>query len=132
MGNELQLVTSNWIELSDNIGKLPAPFEQEIFLMHCKVAGTTYAGDVAGKTEKMVPGDTLLLRRDVSNKYDSHAIAVLTEGEERIGWVPQRENAVISRLMDSGKMLFGRLESKDPPGKTGWMKIKIAVYMRDV
>ena len=36
---------------------------------------------------------------------------------------------VLARLMDAGKLLFGRLEAKSWVG--GWLKLEIRVFLRD-
>ena len=132
MANEVAIVKDNWLELSTKLKDMPAPFQQEIFLLECHVAGTTHVGDIDAKTKDLAEGDVLTLRRDPENKYDPLAIAVYTAKQERIGWVPQRKNSVFSRLMDAGKMLYAKVASKELVEEDGWVDMRMKIYMRDV
>ena len=46
MANELAVIEKNWLTLADQVGNLPAPFEQTIFLTECHLAGTAEIGFV--------------------------------------------------------------------------------------
>ncbi len=103
--------------------------ERPIVLAECHVAGTTHIADIEEKTERIAEGTTLMLVRDPGNKYDANAIAIQTAEGERIGWIPQDQNEVLSRLMDAGKLLFAKVKSKGKAGK--WVKIDVEVILRD-
>ncbi|HBQ86290.1 MAG TPA: restriction endonuclease, partial [Syntrophomonas sp.] len=47
----------------------------------------------------------------------------------KIGYVPKVDNVIFSRLMDAGKLLFGRIASKGMQGN--WLKIDIRVYLHE-
>jgi hypothetical protein len=49
---------------------------------------------------QMKPGESLTLVREPKNPYDKHAIA-LYHCNQKIGFVPREDNAVLSRLLDS-------------------------------
>ena len=132
MTNDLTIVTDNWLEVANGLKDLPAPFQQEIFLLKCSVAGTTHVADIASKTKDLAEGDMLSLLRDPENKYDPLAIGVYTAKKERVGWVPQRQNAVISRLMDAGKLLYAKISFKELVKGRTWVDIRMKIYMRDV
>ena len=129
MLNELVKIKNNWLELKKTLDKLPMPFSREVSLMECTIAGTTHIDGIVTKTATVFEGTILTLIRDPKNKYDSDAIAVQTDAGERIGWVPQRKNEVISRLMDAGKLIYAKVKSKDFEGR--WLKIDIEIFMRD-
>ncbi len=129
MANEVQLVKNNWLELKDKLKDLPMPFSQETFLMECHVAGTTHIENIEEKTDGIAEGDVLTLQRDPANNYDPMAIALVSASKERIGWVPQKKNEVVSRLMDAGKLIYAKLKTKEFKGS--WLKMKIEIYMRD-
>lgn len=131
MANEIELLKNHWLALADDIEKLPEPFSREIFLMECRIAGTTFVKDVGTKTEKLAEGDVLALRRDPDNAYDDRAIAVHMAGDVRIGWIPQERNEVVSRLMDAGKMLYAKVKSKAWSKSGKWLMIDVALFMRD-
>ena len=47
----------------------------------------------------------------------------------KIGYVPKEDNIVFSRLMDAGKLLFGKITAKALKGK--WLKINIGIYLHE-
>ena len=50
--------------------------------------------------------------------------------QTRIGWVPMKDNLVIARLMDAGKLFNCKVVSinrQDP----SWPRINISIYMVD-
>ena len=67
--------------------------------------------------------------REPDNPYDSKAIVIKTVGGVKIGYVPKADNAIFSRLMDAGKLLFARIVSKEMSGK--WLEIAIKVYLHE-
>ncbi|MBP6964639.1 MAG: HIRAN domain-containing protein [Armatimonadetes bacterium] len=107
---------------------LALPFVQEIFLMECHVAGTSYL-DLEEVEESLSPTDLLLFKREPDNPYDELAILIFDQTGNKLGYVPRAKNEVIARLMDAGKLLFGKLESKNWFDE--WLKMDIRVYMRD-
>lgn len=48
---------------------------------------------------------------------------------KKIGYVPKLDNAVFSRLMDAGKLLFGKIAAKETKGT--WVKIDINIYLHE-
>ncbi len=54
---------------------------------------------------------------------------ILTETGHPLGQVPRAKNEALARLMDTGKLLFGRLESKSWQGE--WLKVSAHIYLRD-
>ena len=109
---------------------IPVPFVREILLLESHVVGTGFVKDIVKKTQSIVPGDILPLRREPQNHYDTRAIQVLNGKEERIGYVPRVDNTVLSRLMDAGKLLYAKVKSVD--GGYNWLRIDIDIYMRDL
>lgn len=65
----------------------------------CTVAGTSHVPGIMKLTEELEVGSPLRLERDDGNKYDSNAIAVLTEDGDRIGFVPKEQNSRLAELM---------------------------------
>jgi len=106
------------------------PFITEIQLMECYVAGTTFRKDIDEIEPELQKDDLLVFKREPDNKHDKLAIAVYDKGERRIGYIPQRNNEIPARLMDAGKIVFGKIESKKRQGT--WLNIIIQVYMRDM
>ena len=108
---------------------LPKPFVQEVDLLNCNIAGTTFLNlkDIEPKLKKH---QLLVLKREPKNEYDDKAILILTEDGQKLGYVPQERNEILSRLMDAGKLLFGRLDEKNWVGR--WLRLDIQVYLRDL
>ncbi len=121
-----------WEKLATGGGGTPAipmPFIKEIFLIDCNVAGTTHLKDIEARTEEVQPGTILNFRRDAENKYDDRAIMVFNQSGERIGFVPRKDNPILSRLMDAGKLIYGKVTEKEKQGN--WLRITMEIYMRD-
>ena len=108
---------------------LPKPFVQEVELLDCNVAGTTFL-DLDDIEPKLKKHQLLMLQRELKNEYDNNAILILTEEGQKLGYVPQDKNEVLSKLMDAGKLLFGRLDEKN--WVDDWLKLDIQVYLRDL
>ena len=108
---------------------LPKPFVQEVELLGCNVAGTSFL-DLDDIEPRLKKHQLLMLKREPNNEYDNHAILILTEGGQKLGYVPQEKNEVLSNLMDAGKLLFGRLDEKSWMGT--WLRLDIQVFLRDI
>lgn len=54
---------------------------------------------------------------------------IKTEDGVKIGYVPKQDNVIFARLMDAGKLLFGRISAKEKKGS--WVKINIKVYLHE-
>ena len=108
---------------------LPKPFVQEVELLNCNIAGTTFLNleDIEPKLKKH---QLLVLKREPKNEYDDYAILILTEDGQKLGYVPQEKNEVLSNLMDAGKLLFGKLNEKT--WVDDWLKLDVQVYLRDL
>ena len=54
------------------------------------------------------PGERLALVREPDNPYDANAVRVEWRGR-KLGYVPQRDNAVVARHLDRGTALEARI-----------------------
>ena len=108
---------------------LPKPFVQEVELLNCNIAGTTFL-DLEDIEPKLKKHQLLVLKREPKNEYDDNAILILTEDGQKLGYVPQEKNEVLSNLMDAGKLIFGRLVKKN--WVDNWLKLDVQLYMRDL
>jgi hypothetical protein len=86
------------------------PLVNDIFLIKVNVAGLDYIKYIDEIFAMIKVGDKLELVREASNEYDKHAILVNYRGE-KIGYVPRKNNYILSKLMDGGKLLYGVVES---------------------
>ena len=129
MATELTVVKDNWLALVNDT-TLPKPFQQEIFLQECHVAGTMHVDDVLVKTAEVGVGSLLTLRRDPKNEHDALAISVVTAAGEHIGWVSRKYNQPYARLMDAGKLLVAKVVSKEV--EDDWLNLRIRIYLKDI
>jgi len=118
--------------LTSSFGKdgLPLPYVQEILLMECHVAGTSYRENIKEIEKGLQEKDLLVFKRETDNRYDKLAIVIFDTKGQKLGYVPRDRNEVIARLMDAGKLIFGKLERKQ--WRDDWLKADIRVYMRDM
>jgi len=74
-------------------------------------------------------GDKLDFFREPDNPYDKKAIVIKNADGVKVGYVPRADNVIFSRLMDAGKLLFGRITAKETQGS--WLKINIKVFLHE-
>lgn len=104
------------------------PFAQEIMLIECHIAGTSYR-DVKPAQSLMEPGSCLVLQREPQNAFDPLAIKILTTAGHHVGYVPKVKNEALARLMDAGKLLFGKVDTKH--WENEWLSVTLRVFLRD-
>jgi len=117
------LTTVAQTELSDLI----KPLINEIHLFDTYVAGTSYLEDQS-ILDKIQTGDRLTLVRE-ENKFDDNAILIQTKDGRKIGYIPEKDNLIFSRLMDAGKLLMAKISTHDMKGT--FHKIGIGIYLVD-
>ena len=111
---------------------LPMPFVKEIYLMDCHVAGTSHL-DLSQVEPGLSVDSPLIFKREPDNQYDPLAIQIFDEHGNRVGYVPKTKNEVTARLLDAGKLIFGKLFEKSLEGYgSTWLKLQVKVYMRDL
>lgn len=108
---------------------IPKPFEKDIFLFDTYVAGTTHIEGIEELAEHLNIDDRLDFFREPDNPYDKKAIVIKTVNGVKIGYVPKADNVVFSRLMDAGKLLFGKISRKEIKGS--WVKIDIKLFLHE-
>jgi len=108
---------------------IPKPFERDIFLFEICVAGTSYIKNIDQIEPYLCIDDKVEFFREPDNKYDNKAIVIKTMDGAKIGYIPRQDNIIFARLMDAGKLLFGRVSSKEKKGD--WLKIRMKVYLKD-
>ena len=108
-------------------GELIKPLKQEIHLFDTFVAGTTHLEDPAVLEDLMI-GDPLVLQRE-DNKFDDKAILIQNSKGKKLGYVPEKDNLVFSRLMDAGKLLVAKILDVETRGS--FKKIRIGIYLVD-
>lgn len=130
MSNELSITTGKIIETvgEKGLGEILEPLVKRIHLFDTYVAGTSYIED-STVFENIHEGNRLVLRRE-KNKFDENAILVLTEGGKKLGYIPEKDNLIFSRLMDAGKLLEGIIATIKEE-KNGLKIIRIGIYLVD-
>lgn len=108
---------------------MPKPFERDIFLFDTYVAGTTHIEGIEELEPYLNIDDRLEFLREPDNPYDSRAIVVKTTDGVKVGYVPQQDNIIFSRLMDAGKLPFGKITNKEKKGK--WIKLSIGIFLHE-
>ena len=105
------------------------PFERDIFLFDTQVAGTSHIDGIEELEPYLHMDDRLDFFREPDNPYDSKAIVIKNANGIKIGYVPRADNVIFARLMDAGKLLFGRISSKEISGN--WVKIEIKIFLHE-
>ena len=96
--------------LAAALAAAPAPAaEAFIIVQRSPLAGYRHY-DGAAVLRAMRAGDRLELVREPDNPYDARAIRVEWRGV-KLGYVPRRDNAAVSRQMDRGAPLVARVVS---------------------
>lgn len=108
---------------------LPKPFERDIFLFDTYVAGTSHVEGIEELEPHLNTEDKLDFFREPNNPYDPQAIVIKNADGVKIGYVPKNDNLIFARLMDAGKLLFGRISEKEMRGK--WLQIGIKVFLHE-
>lgn len=132
MGDLMKTVSGGIVSLLHGTGGdliIPKPFERDIFLFDTYVAGTCYIEGIVELEPYLNVDDKLDFFREPDNAYDKQAIVIKNVDGVKIGYVPKQDNVIFSRLMDAGKLLFGRITSKEMHGN--WLKIEIKVYLHE-
>lgn len=108
---------------------VPKPFEKDIYLFDTHVAGTSYIAAMEDLEPHLKEGERLEFFREPNNAYDDRAIVIKTAAVAKIGYVPMADNVIFSRLMDAGKLIFGKITKKRKRGK--WVQIDIKVFLHE-
>lgn len=113
MANEITTFKENQISVLEthDLGDIIKPLIKDIHLMDTYIAGTTYLKDES-VLDAVSVGDELILQRE-DNKFDENAILVLNAKKEKLGYIPEKDNPILARLMDAGKLIKAKVEKKD-------------------
>ena len=97
---------------------------KDIYVLDSYIAGLAYRNKEM--LEKELKEDTkLYMKRDAFNTHDTKAIKIISKTGNVIGFVPKKDNEVISRLMDSGKYFYCVVDEVDMDR----LHVSIEIYM---
>lgn len=116
--NQIIISKENIVALSANNGitEMIKPLMKEVFLISTHIAGTSHVKD-RSVFEEIKEDDKLILKREPNNRFDELAILVLAQSGKKLGYVPERDNPVLARLMDAGKKLTASVETISVQGQ---------------
>ncbi len=120
---------AKWLHATGGDISILKPFERDIFLFDTYIAGTMHVEGIRDLEPYLRVGDKLSFIREADNHFDKSAIAVRNNDGVKIGYVPKKDNVVFSRLMDAGKLLFGKITSKEM--KSDWLNVHLDIYMHE-
>ena len=129
MSQELTIKNKGLLKVIEErpLSELIKPLVNEIHLFDTFIAGTTHLEDQS-VLDEVAEGDKLSLRRE-ENKFDSKAILILNQGGSKLGYIPEKDNLIFSRLMDAGKLLIAKVSDIQMHGS--FHKIRIGIYLVD-
>ena len=130
MKNELDIKTAGLVETIDqkDLGDILKPLVKEIHLFDTFIAGTSHLADEV-PLDALEVGDKLTLRRETDNRFDDKAILVLDDQGRKLGYVPEKDNQIFSRLLDAGKLLVGKASKVERI--KGFTKVAMGIYLVD-
>jgi len=129
MSNEITIKDKDLLTTITQTGldDIIKPLVTEIHLFDTYVAGTSYLEEPSILDEIKL-GDKLTLTRE-ANKFDDNAILIKAQDGRKLGYIPEKDNLIFSRLMDAGKLLMAKISDHDIKGT--FHKIKIGIYLVD-
>ena len=130
MSDELSVVNSGLMNLvkDSGIGDVIKPLTKEIHLFDAFVSGTSRLRD-ASVLDNISIGGKLKMRRE-DNRFDSNAIVFLGHDNNKIGYVPEKDNVVFARLLDAGKLLSATVTGIERKGS--FTKISVSIFLVDI
>ena len=130
MSDELSVVNSGLMNLvkDSGIGDVIKPLTKEIHLFDAFVSGTSRLKD-ASVLDNISIGGKLKMRRE-DNRFDSNAIVFLDHDNNKIGYVPEKDNEVFARLLDAGKLLSATVTGIERKGS--FTKISVSIFLVDI
>ena len=116
----------------NNGGGIIMPFVQELFLLECEIAGTGFVKNIEEKAKALTAETVVSLVREADNKYDKLAIRIDDADGRKLGYIPRKKNEVLARLLDGGKLLYGKVAAVEFSDYSNWVDITVKIYMKEV
>ncbi len=105
--------------------KTPRKTTQQYFFNEFYIAGYRYY-DGETIAESLLEGKPVTFKREPHCIYDTKAVAIYA-GRKKLGYVPRKDNTMISTLMDQGVIIKGKIQKRnfdDQPRK----RVKISTF----
>ena len=112
---------------SDNSLSLK-PLVKEIELFDSFIAGTFYLEDKS-PLSKVKVGDILTLVREKDNPFDPNAVRIQDREGKKLGYIPEKDNSIVVRLMDAGKEMKAKVKRID--SKREFLTFSITICLED-
>ena len=127
--NELTKIDKNTISTIEKNGitDLVKTLTREIHLFDTFVAGVSHIEDKTVFDDLKIEDELVLVRED--NKFDTKAILIKNINNKKLGYIPEKDNIIFSRLMDAGKLLKARVKNIEK--LKGVTKIQISIFLFD-
>ncbi len=106
------------------------PFSKEVLLTNTHVAGTSYITNIHEIASALQKDTKLQLFREQQNKFDKMAVLIKDCSGNKLGYVPRYKNDMIAHLMDAGKLIYAKIDSKQETG-SNYIEIRINIYLKD-
>lgn len=107
----------------------PAPFSSDLLLLRTEIAGTTHVVGIEEIEPFLRPGERLELIRVPDNPSDPNAIKIFTRDRVKLGYVPRKDNQILARLMDAGKLLYAVIAEK--AWQSDWLRVTVEIFMTE-
>ena len=129
MSNDLTVKKEDLLAVIEEkgIGDVIRPLVSEIHLFDTYISGTSRLKDPSA-VEQLQTGEKLTLKRE-ETIFDDNAISIYNAQGQKLGYVPEKDNIVFSRLMDAGKLLIAKVGSSTQ--MHGFRKVSISIYLVD-
>ncbi|MBN1689146.1 MAG: HIRAN domain-containing protein [Candidatus Omnitrophica bacterium] len=108
---------------------VPAPAEKRrILLAEFFIAGFQFhEGMNSGVFKTLKEGEALVLRREPDNQHDSLAIAIFTQDEHKLGYVPRACNYSPALVADQDVRLCAGIAAVDQKAKP-WERVLVSLW----
>ena len=129
MKNDITVKQTDLVTTIDDLGlsDVIKPLVNEIHLFDTYIAGTSFLEDTS-VLDTLNLNDKLTLKRE-DNKYDEKAILILNSTNNKLGYIPEKDNQIFSRLMDAGKLLIAKVNKINK--YNDFTKVSIGIYLVD-
>ncbi|UCH96187.1 MAG: HIRAN domain-containing protein [Candidatus Aminicenantes bacterium] len=115
-------------DTSRDSAKIRRKTSQRYFFNEFYIAGYRYYdGDKI--EDSLLEGKPVTFKRKPNCNYDPKAVEIYA-GRKKLGYIPRKDNAIISSLMDQGVIIKGKIQKRNFDDQTR-KRIKISAFKED-